>query len=67
MRFEATDKNRFDTYFAEDIADALNVAAADVQKFADAIAVLTHLAQHWHLEITPALVENNALLNGEEQ
>lgn len=58
MTFQADpNKTRFDIYYAQEIADALNearAAAERVQLDAHAVKlVLEHLARRFRLEVTP--------------
>jgi hypothetical protein len=58
MGFEAdADKTRFDVYFAKDIADALNDAQAAGERVQldphTVELVLSYLARHFRLEVTP--------------
>ena len=57
MEFQATDKNRFDAWFGEDLASALNEAQKAAQRVElDAFTVdqvLAYLARKFDLEVLP--------------
>jgi|WetSurMetagenome_2_1015567.scaffolds.fasta_scaffold10577_11 hypothetical protein len=58
MIFRATDKNRFDFYFAEDLVDALTAAQKDAQRVElddfTVKQVLAYLARRFKLEVDDA-------------